>query len=67
MAAIFRENEPGVSVGTSFLQVRDKMLFPRNEALGNAVPQPIRFTSKSLTNTETYHSSLERKALLLYP
>ena len=53
----------GIGVGASFLQVRDGIWFPRNEAPDSAVLQPIVFTRKSLTNTETCFSNTEREVL----
>ena len=39
------------------------MQFPSNEASNNAVLQLLAFANKSLTNTETCYSKVEREAL----
>ena len=51
----------GVSFRASLLQVRDGMKFPKDEACNNIEPQPIAFTSKSLTSAETWYSNSVRK------
>ena len=53
----------GVGLGASLPQVRNGMWFPRNDAPNNAVLQPVAFTSKILTNPETYYNSIEREVL----
>ena len=55
--------ESDVVLGASLLQVRDGMWFSRNESPYNTALQPIAFTSKSLTNTDTSYINTERKAL----
>ena len=52
-----------VDLGSSLLEVRDRMQFPRNEAPNNAAIWSIAFASKSLTSTETWYSNNEREAL----
>ena len=56
-------NVSAVGLGTSVLQVRDRMWFPRNKALDNAVLWPIAFVNKSFASAETHYSNIERKVL----
>ena len=49
----------GLGLGASLLEVRDGMLFPKNEGPNNGVLQPIVFTSKSLTSEEIKYSNIQ--------
>ena len=51
----------GVRLGTSVLQVRYVMWYPRNEAPYNTTLWPIALSSKSLKSMETHYSTIERQ------
>ena len=46
-------NALNVSLEGSFLQVRDRMWFPKDETANNMALWPIAFASKSMTSAET--------------
>ena len=52
----------GVSLRASLLQVRDGMQFLKDEAPNNRQPQPIAFTSRSLTSVETWLSNIKGRS-----
>ena len=49
--------------GENLLQVRDEILYPRNEAPGTAVLLLIAFARKGLTRMETHYSNVKREVL----
>ena len=50
----------GVDLGASLLQMRDDMLFPKNEAPVNAMMWPVAFVSKSIISAETCYSNTQK-------
>ena len=53
----------GVALEAALLQIRDNTVWQQGTAPDNTILQPIVFTSKSLTGTESRYSNIECIAL----